>query len=461
VPQQFALSGPTLSFNQDTVLDMTIPGINVQVHVQDPAGNPIANAAVNATAPTGIQQSVSTSQGLLPFTLIHASDQSFTDSAGNAVIHVLPGDSPTDYQFNVAPPFGSGFMPFAASISVTSELRLVFALQLLNRPPRAVCRNVIKRAGNSCLAFVSSDEVNNGSSDPDQDPLQFSLSPSGPYGFGDTPVTLTVTDDSGLSDSCTAVVSVVNDPATLSITSPSSGAVFAVNTPVNFSAVFSDPDGGPHSAQWHYDTLSDTGIVTEPTASTQGTVNATRTFTVAGVYPVSLEIIDSCGGRSTADTVDSLPALVVVYDNQAGSVAGGGTIDSPAGAYVLNPSVAGRAVFGFQSSYQPGANVPEGSTEFRFQTANFGFSSTAYEWLVVAGAKAQFKGVGTVNGSGSYGFMLTVIDGNLPGGGGVDKLRLKIWDKSNGDAIVYENQLGASDRSEPSTMIRSGNIIIR
>jgi hypothetical protein len=57
--------------------------------------------------------------------------------------------------------------------------------------------------------------------------------------------------------------------------------------------------------------------------------------------------------------------------------------------------------------------------------------------------------------------MLTVIDGNLPGGGGVDKLRLKIWDKSNGDAIVYENQLGASDRSEPSTMIRSGNIIIR
>jgi hypothetical protein len=42
--------------------------------------------------------------------------------------------------------------------------------------------------------------------------------------------------------------------------------------------------------------------------------------------------------------------------------------------------------------------------------------------LVIAGARAQYKGLGTVNGSGNYGFLLTAIDGQVNGGGGVDKL---------------------------------------
>ena len=45
----------------------------------------------------------------------------------------------------------------------------------------------------------------------------------------------------------------------------------------------------------------------------------------------------------------------------------------------------------------------------------------------MAGAKAQFKGTGTINGAGGYGFLLTVTDGQLTGGGGTDKFRIKIW----------------------------------
>ncbi len=47
------------------------------------------------------------------------------------------------------------------------------------------------------------------------------------------------------------------------------------------------------------------------------------------------------------------------------------------------------------------------------------FHSSEYQWLVVAGAKAQFKGTGTINGSygsantSGYGFILTAIDGKL------------------------------------------------
>ena len=91
--------------------------------------------------------------------------------------------------------------------------------------------------------------------------------------------------------------------------------------------------------------------------------------------------------------------------------------------------------------------------------ANFNFHSTSYEWLVIAGARAQYKGSGTVNNAGSYGFILTAIDGAVRGGGGVDKFRLKIWDRSSG-ATVYDNQLGASDSADPSTAISGGSVVV-
>lgn len=51
---------------------------------------------------------------------------------------------------------------------------------------------------------------------------------------------------------------------------------------------------------------------------------------------------------------------------------------------------------------------------------------------------AQFKGYGTVNGDGEYGFLMTAVDGQSNGGGGVDKLRLKVWDRAT-HAIIYDN----------------------
>jgi len=37
--------------------------------------------------------------------------------------------------------------------------------------------------------------------------------------------------------------------------------------------------------------------------------------------------------------------------------------------------------------------------------------------------------------------MLTAIDGDVTGGGGIDTFRIKIWDNNNGGTIVYDNQL--------------------
>jgi hypothetical protein len=114
------------------------------------------------------------------------------------------------------------------------------------------------------------------------------------------------------------------------------------------------------------------------------------------------------------------------------------------------------------SSGSIGATVPTGQTEFQFQVASLNFHSDSYDWLVVAGARAQFKGTGTINGAGSYRFMLTAIDGNLlANGSGTDKFRIRIWsgdDASKG--LVYDNQAGASDTTDPTTVIGGGSIVV-
>ena len=131
----------------------------------------------------------------------------------------------------------------------------------------------------------------------------------------------------------------------------------------------------------------------------------------------------------------------------------GGWINSPAGAYTPDPTLTSKATFGFVSKYQKGATVPTGNTEFHFHVANMNFSSTAYDWLVIAGTKAQYKGTGTINDAGAYGFILTAIDGTP------DKFRMKIWDKATGN-IIYDNMLGAADDANPTIALAGGSVVI-
>ncbi len=334
--------------------------------------------------------------------------------------------------------------------NVTSEIEFI-RVASLNRPPVAMCQNVIVLASTNCTVDAS---INNGSFDPDGDILTITQSPPGPYPIGDTLVTMTVTDSKGASSQCAATVTVNNPAPTVTINSPASGAVFAVGTPVNFAGSFTD-NPGTHTATWMFDAHTQAGTVNEMT----GAVGASYTFTTPGVYKVKLTVDDGCGGSGMATTVGGFDAMVVVYDPNGGFVTGGGWINSPADAYPANPSLTGKANFGFVSKYQPGATIPTGQTEFQFKIAGLNFQSASYDWLVVAGARAQYKGSGTINGGGNYGFILTAIDGQISGGGGADKFRIKIWDKGTGD-IVYDNQIGADDGANPNTALGGGSIVI-
>jgi hypothetical protein len=122
----------------------------------------------------------------------------------------------------------------------------------------------------------------------------------------------------------------------------------------------------------------------------------------------------------------------------------------------------GKANFGFNAQYKKGSNTPDGNTEFQFQAGNLNFKSTFYSQgsLVIAGAKAIFQGTGTINGTGTYNFMISAIDGSISGGGGLDKFRIKIWTSGG---VVYDNNYGNADNADPSTpstLLGGGSIVI-
>jgi len=200
-----------------------------------------------------------------------------------------------------------------------------------------------------------------------------------------------------------------------------------VNAAVTAIGFFSDPDAGDaHTALWDWgDGTATQGIVDEGMQS----VNGGHTYTAPGTYALTLTVTDASGASD-----ERVFEYVVVYDPTGGFVTGAGWIQSPAGAYMPDPTLAGRATFGFASKYKKGANMPTGSTEFRFKAGDLVFHSTSYDWLVVTGSHyARFKGTGTINGSGAFKFMLWAGDG------APDTFRIKIWYEDDGEVVVYDN----------------------
>jgi len=346
----------------------------------------------------------------------------------------------------------------------------------LNQPPVADANGPYSGDEGSAISIDGT-----ASSDLDGDPLTYAWSytagadvdAGAACAFGDASAaltTITCTDDGTYdltltvndgttSDSDSTTVTVGNVAPDLTITSPSAGNEFVVTTAVDLSGAFSDQgtnDTHTCSIDWDDGAGPQAGTVSE--AGGSGTCTGSQPFASAGVYSIQVTVTDDDGGSDTKSV------MIIVYDPNAGFVTGGGWIDSPSGAYTpddpTDPDITGRVNFGFVSKYQKGATTPTGQTEFQFQAGDLNFHSSGYQWLVVAGDEAQYKGTGTINGEGAYGLLLTVTDGQI-NGSGVDEFRIKIWDTTS-NIVIYDNVPGASediDAANPQP-IANGSIVI-
>jgi photosystem II stability/assembly factor-like uncharacterized protein len=77
-------------------------------------------------------------------------------------------------------------------------------------PPAAICQNVTVPANAQCQGSASAAQVDGGSFDPDGGPVSLNLVPPGPFVLGPNNVTLEVTDAAGQTETCTAVVTVID-----------------------------------------------------------------------------------------------------------------------------------------------------------------------------------------------------------------------------------------------------------
>jgi T5SS/PEP-CTERM-associated repeat protein len=126
---------------------------------------------------------------------------------------------------NSSPPSGSIF-PIGVTVVIctatdtsgnTNSCSFTVTVTHSNSQPVAVCRNLTTNAVASCDANVAPSAVDNGSFDPDGTIVSRVLSPAGLYPKGTNLVTLTVVDNQGASNSCTANIVVVDTtPPTIS-----------------------------------------------------------------------------------------------------------------------------------------------------------------------------------------------------------------------------------------------------
>lgn len=342
----------------------------------------------------------------------------------------------------------------------SDEITVSITVHAVNDAPAARAGGPYQTDEGATIVFDGS-----ASSDVDGDPLTYAWTfGDGGTGSGPTPshlyadngtftVMLTVSDGV-LADAASADV-VVNNVAPAVGTPSGPTDPVQHGTEVAVSAGFVDPgtSDAPFAAiiDWGDGTTS-IAVVTE--AGGTGTAAGMHTYASDGMYMVTVRVTDKDGATGISDPTD------IVVHNPEESVSGRGAIDSPRGAYLPDDGLSGEARFGFVARYRKGSMVPTGRTDFDFRVAGFRFRSTEYDRLVVAGARAQYMGSGVINGAGNYGFMLTAIDGDQPGGGGQDRFRLKVWDRPSGQ-LIYDNEKNVDDDNDPTTVLTRGRIVIR
>jgi hypothetical protein len=292
------------------------------------------------------------------------------------------------------------------------------------------------------------------------------------FGVGTTTVTATATNSEG-TDSCTFTVT-VNDTELPVVSQPTANPntlwppdhqmipifvryVARDNCP-NMTCVLTVASNEPINGLGDGDTAPDWQIID----ANNVLLRAERSGKSKGrLYTITTTCTDA-SNNSVSKT-----STVFVPPNQKGTwvvaptsntIANVLTPQTPGASYA--PSQLAMAFVNFDFSSQPtkAKSASKAENLVNFILGDLEFNALNYDYRELSGARTQFKGAGKVNNEAGFKYLLTVIDGQAPQGGGVDKFRLKIWNEKTG-AVIFDNQSGAADDAEPTTAIGAGESI--
>jgi hypothetical protein len=234
-------------------------------------------------------------------------------------------------------------------------------------------------------------------------------------------------DGDGIGDACDSSAPANRPPAasagddqTVEATS-SAGAIVSLD-----GSASSDPDGDGLTYTW-----------TGPFGTLTGATIAP--LVPLGIHAITLTVDDGRGGIAS----DTVQVTVQSTTPPSPNVRASGN-----GAFGTDPT----ADFYFVAGYKLQSNSTMLHGEVAFTAGNLRFRSAALVSLVVSGATAQLAGNGTINGTGSFSFLLIAKDAAVSGGPAADAFQITLWDASTGLA-VYD--------SGPDRPVEGGKIVIR
>lgn len=182
-------------------------------------------------------------------------------------------------------------------------------------------------------------------------------------------------------------------------------------------------------------------------------VTGMHTYGAAGLYPVTLIVTDHAGNQSFD------MEYVAVYDPSAGYITGDGWFASPAGALIGNDQP-GNLTFALDAKYGKNGGYLKGQITINLDTGGMSFAGTSLESLVIeSSGMTHLRGAGTLNGTGGYEFLITLLDG---GKKGTDYARVRIWHTGAGKNghLVYDSQLGEPVGAAATQPLLEGNVTL-
>jgi hypothetical protein len=112
-----------------------------------------------------------------------------------------------------------------------------------------------------------------------------------------------------------------------------------------------------------------------------------------------------------------------------------GWFNSEAGSYLPDPTLLGPLSFNMNLHNIKHPNSAQGVVKIKFPAAKINLTGNEVECLIIDENNIIIRGEGKNTGKGRFGFLVKAVDAGSSG----DLIKITIWDKLDGDKVIYDN----------------------